>query len=402
MLLRELVAAKTPAPRGSSSLRAAASHLALGVLGSLLLAGCAQDVSPEGTDAKLALDDDAVIVGGVEWQETAALPEGSAERANSRAVAYLSLPASGSRCTGFLIAPDVLMTNEHCIPNAAAAVGARALFQYEQGGPADDGGFDCSEFLGNDGGLDFALVRCAGRPGDRFGVLGLEATTPARSADIYVLHQNCDYYSDPSCAPTKKYSPGRVTATSPEIGHDADTLGGSSGSPMFSRVTHSVIGLHHVGLGNNGGGRGTQNRAVPMTSILPLLAQRFPGITLGAQAPADLGSSTQQAADGYEPNDALAGAIAVQLPFASVDAHIAAGDLDHYRFTAPGSRTVHLSFQHAAGDLDLYALNEAGLVLARSIGTTNEESLTLEATANVVIRVIGYRGATGAYALDIR
>jgi hypothetical protein len=193
-----------------------------------------------------------------------------------------------------------------------------------------------------------------------------------------------------------------VTATSPEIGHDADTLGGSSGSPVFSRVTHGVIGLHHVGLGNDGNGRGSQNRAVPMTSILPVLAQRYPGITLGAQAPADLAPPALQAADGYEPNDQLAGAIAVQLPFASVDARIAAGDLDHYRFTAPGARTLRLSFQHAAGDLDLYALDEAGAVLARSVGTTDVEEIALTATGNVVIRVIGYRGAIGPYALDVR
>lgn len=401
MLMRAL-ADKATATRRSSSHRAARARLAWSALASTMLVGCAQDVSPEGADAKLAQDDGAVIVGSVEWQEAASLPEGSAERANSRAVAYLSLPAAGARCTGFLIAPDVLMTNEHCIPDAAAAVGARALFQYEQGGPANDEGYDCSEFLGNDASLDFALVRCAGRPGDTHGVVGLEATTPSRSADIYVLHQNCDYYTDPSCAPTKKYSPGRVSATSPEIGHDADTLGGSSGSPLFSRVSHSVVGLHHVGLGNNGSGRGTQNRAVPMAAILPVLSQRYPGITLGAQAPADGAASAQQSADGYEPNDAIAGAIAVQVPFASVDARIAVGDLDHYRFTAPGTRSVHLSFQHAAGDLDLYALNEAGVVLARSIGTTDEESLSFEATANVVIRVIGYRGATGAYSLDIR
>lgn len=366
------------------------------------LLGCAVDVTQDGADAKVAQGDDAVIVGGVQWQEAAALPEGSAERASSRSVAYLSIPAAGTRCTGFLIAPDVLMTNEHCIPNAASAQGARALFQYEEGGPTTDAGVDCSEFLGNDAGLDFALLRCVGRPGDTYGVVALEATTPSKNADVYVVHQNCDYYTDPSCAPTKKYSPGRVTATSPEIGHDADTLGGSSGSPVFSRVTHGVIGLHHVGLGNDGNGRGSQNRAVPMTSILPVLAQRYPGITLGAQAPADLAPPALQVADGYEPNDQLAGAIAVQLPFASVDARVAAGDLDHYRFTAPGARTIRLSFQHAAGDLDLYALDEAGAVLGRSVGTTDVEEIALNAVGNVVIRVIGYRGAVGSYVLDVR
>ncbi|MBI1948421.1 MAG: trypsin-like peptidase domain-containing protein [Deltaproteobacteria bacterium] len=374
--------------------------------GLAVLVGCAQDVGEQGPDVDAALDaahdDKAVIVGGVDWQEAAALPEGSAERAVSRAVAYLSIPAEGARCTGFLVAPDVIMTNQHCIPTAASAAGVRALFRYEEGGPADDAGVDCSEFLGNDAGLDFALLRCSSRPGDQYGVVALEATTPSRNAGVYVIHQNCDYYTSPECAPTKKYSPGRVTSTMSEIGHDADTLGGSSGSPLFSRVTHGVVGLHHVGLGNDGAGRGSENRAVPMSAILPVLTQRYPGVLLGARAPTDQSAPAPTAADGYEPNNLRADATAVQLPFTSVDARIDTADQDHFRFTAAGARTIRLAFSHHAGDLDLYLLDEAGAVLARSIGTTDVEEIALEASATVVIRVIGYRGATGSYALDVR
>lgn len=370
--------------------------------GALALLGCAQQVSQHGPDADGTNDQGAVIIGGVDWQEAAALPEGSAERATSRAVAYLSIPAAGTRCTAFLIAPDVLMTNEHCIPDAAAASGARAYFRYEEGGPTDDAGVDCSVFLGNDAGLDFALLGCAARPGDTHGVVALEATTPASNAGIYLIHQNCDYFTTPQCAPTKKYSPGRVTSTQPEIGHDADTLGGSSGSPLLSRATHGVVGLHHVGLGNDGAGRGSENRAVPMSSILPVITQRYPGVTLGARAPADLATPVQATPDGYEPNDLLGDSTAVQLPFSSVDARINGADVDHFRFTAPGTRTVRLGFQHAVGDLDLYALDEGGAVISRSIGTTDVEEIAIDASATVVIRVIGYRGAAGPYALDIR
>ncbi len=375
---------------------------ALGCVVAAPLTGCAQAVDQAGPMADGAPDDAAVIVGAVDWQEAAALPEGSAERAVSRAVAYLQIPAQSSRCTGFLIAPDVVMTNHHCIPSAAAAAGVRAFFHYEEGGPADDPGVDCSEFLGNDDGLDFALLRCPSRPGDALGVVALEPTDPSRNAGIYVIHQNCDYYGAPECAPTKKYSPGRVTSTMSEIGHDADTLGGSSGSPLLSRATHGVIGLHHVGLGNNGSGRGTENRAVPMSAILPVITQRYPGIALGARAPADQGEPAPVVADGYEPNDALADATAVQLPFASVDARVDGGDADHFRFTAPGARVIRLELSHRVGDLDLYALDEAGAVLGRSIGTTDIEEIRLDAAGTVVIRVIGYRGARGAYALDVR
>jgi V8-like Glu-specific endopeptidase len=354
----------------------------------------------------------AVIVGAVDWQEVNTLPEGSAERHNSRAVAYLSLPATGKRCTGFLIAPDVLMTNQHCVTTAAAAQGARAYFRREAGATGPDAGFDCSTFLGNDAGLDMALLSCAGAPGDTYGVLELAARTMAQGAPIYVIHQNCDYYSQPSCSPTKKLSPGRVTATRGEISYDADTLGGSSGSPLFSRTTHEVVGLHHVGVGGDGTGRGSANRAVPMTAILPVLAARYPGVALGARAPVgqrdhDPGPALSEP-DGYEPNDTRAGAVQVGLPFTSVDARIEAraapGDVDHFAFVSDGGhRTLRLSFQHAAGDLDLYLFDASGRLLGRSVGTTDREELAGAVAAGVItVRVVGYGGATGPYTLEIR
>jgi hypothetical protein len=376
------------------------AHLALVVASVICLIGCAQEVVAEDPDLLAPREaHDAVIVGGINWQEASSLPDGTAERANSRSVGYLSLPAAGTRCTGFLIAPDVLMTNEHCVRSASGAQGARAWFAYETGGPQNDPGYDCSTFLGNDAGLDFALLRCAGNPGDVHGVVSLSSRTMARDASIYVIHQNCDYYNEPGCAPTKKYSPGRITQTTNELGHDADTLGGSSGSPVFSSNTHDVVGLHHVGLGNDGRGRGTGNRAVPMSAILPVLQQRYPGIALGARAPQDVDAS-----DGYEPNDTAQTAVAVQLPFASVGARIEAGDVDHFSFVNDGSaRSIRLTFTHAAGDLDLYVYNAQGQELARSIGTTDEERIEQALpSGTIVVRVVGYRGATGPYVLDLR
>jgi hypothetical protein len=344
-----------------------------------------------------------VIVGAVDWQDAALLPEGTAERANANAVAYLDLPAAGSRCTAFLVAPDVVMTNQHCIPDARAATGARALFRYETGS-ADYAAFDCSTFLGNDAALDFALLQCAGRPGDTFGVVSVENRAPRRDEPAYVLHQNCDYFADPSCAPTKKLSPGRVRAVGAETEHDADTLGGSSGSPLFSRDTHAVIGLHHTGVGGNGNGRGTVNRAVPMTRILPVIAQRFPGLTLGGSAPATTSPAAPAptTTDGYEPNDTLSGATPLTLPFSGA-ARVDAGDRDVYAFDGDGTtRTLTLSLNHQAGDLDLYAYDAGGRLLARSAGVTNSETITGAFRGAVRVVVIGYGNATGDYALSVR
>ena len=342
---------------------------------------------------------DAVIVGGVNWQESVSLPAGSAERANASAVAHLDIPAEGVRCTGFLITNDVLMTNEHCLPAATSAQGARAYFRYEQGAP-NDPGVVCDTLLGRDAELDFALLSCVGSPGDRYGVVELDAGRAQAGAPIYMIHQNCDYYTDPSCDPTKKYSPGAITAMRSDIGHDADTLGGSSGSPLFSRTTHRVIGLHHVGSGNDGNGRGSENGAVPMSSIVPVLRERYPGLLLGPRAPTDNGP--QAVDDGYEPNNTLAGAFLVNAPFASTGAVLDAGDDDFFRFAGGGQRTIELTFSHATGDLDLYLYDSSGQATGHSNGTADTERI--EGTfpdALVIVRVVGYQGAQGAYTLTV-
>lgn len=379
----------------------------VGLVGAGLVfsAGCVADLGGSDDDVGAAAagkDEGAVILGSIDWQEASSLAEGTAQRQNARAVAYLDIPSQGSRCTGFLIAPDVIMTNNHCIPQASSAAGVRAFFHYEQGA-AGDNGVDCSVFVGNDAALDYALLQCPSRPGDTLGVVELENRNARSGEAVYDIHQNCDYYTTPSCAPTKKLSPGQVSSVGNEIGHTADTLGGSSGSPLFAANSHKVIGLHHVGSGGNASGRGTINYAVPMTRIVPALMQRYPGLQLGARAPTTT-TPVPPTTDLYEPNDTRQGATAVQLPFASQNARLDANDTDLFVFNSDGAaRSINLSFTHAAGDLDLYVYDGAGNALASSAGTTNRESINKAFAAGpVIVRVVGYRGATGTYSLDVR
>ena len=368
------------------------------------LSGCVADLGGDegvaGVDG--SKDEAAVILGAIDWQEASSIAEGTAQRQNARAVAYLDIPSAGSRCTGFLIAPDVIMTNHHCIPQASAARGVSAYFHYEQGASGDTP-VDCSVFIGNDDALDYALLQCPSRPGDSLGVVELDARNARRGEGVYVIHQNCDYYSDANCAPTKKLSPGAVQVINNEIGHSADTLGGSSGSPLFAGDSHKVIGLHHVGTGGNAQGRGTMNYAVPMTRIVPAIQQRYPGVQLGARAPTTA-PVTPPTADLYEPNDTRAGATAVQLPFASQAARLDSNDVDLFTFNSDGgARTLTLNFRHAAGDLDLYVFNANGQQVASSAGTADVERISKAIPAGqVFVRVVGYQNATGDYALTLR
>lgn len=379
---------------------------------SLLPLGC---VNALDTDLETGLaaghEEGSVIVGSVNWTDVTQLPSNSPERINSHAVGYLSIPARGTRCTAFLIAPDVVMTNEHCIPGDWAAEGATVSFRRERGVTgAQQSTWDCSVFIGNDPGLDFALLHCPERPGDVHGVLTLESRSVQRDDALYVIHQNCDYYAQPGCNPIKQYSPGRVTRVSQEIGHDADTLGGSSGSPVFSRDSHAVFALHHVGIGGNSYGRGSENRAVKMSDILPVLRARYPWLELGGSTTTTPSQPSQpsqpaQPADALEPNDTTNVAPLLPVPFTSQGLAIShANDRDLYLFdTNGGTRTIRIEFNHAQGDLDLYLWSASGQLLGQSTGTGNVEGLTGTLPAGrYIIDVRGYAGATGAYTLKLQ
>ncbi|MEW5847476.1 MAG: serine protease [Myxococcota bacterium] len=384
----------------------------------LVLGGCV--VSAESVDAEagapaVAPQKEApVIVGNVDWVEAGSLPTSNPRRQVASAVAYLSLPAKGTRCTGFLITADVLMTNHHCVSRAQDAAQAYAIFDYMAGVPDSLREYvDCSEFLGADSTLDMALLRCTDRPGDRHGVVSLSESTPASGDDIYVVHQNCDYYSSPSCDPSKKVSDGTVTARSNlEITYDADTLGGSSGAAVFN-AQNQVIALHHVGLGGNGMGRGTGNKGVRMSRILPVLRDQYAFIFNSAppaNPPAQPTEPTEPttppapAAD-FEPNNDANSAPTVALPFSASGLQLTANDRDMFRVELTGSHNlrVHMAFSHAAGDLDLYVYADGNSSpIAQSIGVTDTEDIQVSLGAGTYfVMAIPYGGATGSYSLSI-
>ena len=97
-----------------------------------------------------------------------------------------------------------------------------------------------------------------------------------------------------------------------------------------------------------------------------------------------------------EPNDVVAQATAVTT---TASAAICDGAPDHWQVDGAGSFTVTVRFTHAAGDLDLRAVDASGRELSRSEGTTDTERLTITAPGRVA--VYGYGGATGAYTLEV-
>ena len=376
----------------------------LAITGIFAALGCANSVLDEAPLAGGIDEQSSVIVGSVGWRDVQELNGDSPERINSHTVAYLSIPAKGTRCTGFLVSDNVIMTNEHCVGRQSDANGLVAIFGREAGNAQSAWDvYDCSTLIGNSASLDYALLQCTGNPGATYGVAQLDDGNASRNEDLYVIHQNCDYFSRPGCEPSKKYSPGRVTRVDSEVRHDADTLGGSSGSPVFRTSNHAVFALHHVGLGNRGDGRGTGNYAVKMSDIMNDISSRFSDLQLGSGGVVEPPPALD--ADAFEPNDDANNATQANLPFSAQMSLHSATDTDVVRIDLDADATLNVtaSFLNADGDLDL-ALYAAGAEDPSGSATTTSdvENFSAELGAGTYYLVIyGYEGATNTYALDL-
>ena len=345
-----------------------------------------------------------VIIGDLDWKEITTLSSTNPIRQRGKAVGAVDLPAMGSRCTGFLISENILMTNHHCIPTSGHARGVTVKFKHEKGvSPAGHAKYDCSEFIGNNRELDFALLKCEGYPGRKFGFVELDSDQKTQGSSIYIVQQNCDYYMNRGCDWTKKVSEGSITRVASEYSHNADTLGGSSGSPVFSKVTHEVVGIHHAGAGNNGMGRGYENFAVPMSKIVPYILTHFPQVDLGeSNSDNDQGSTDQ--GQTYEPNNGLSSSAFVGLPFNADLSVSSSRDNDYFKVKTPsaGKLKVKVTFSHSKGDLDIKLINGSKKTIAKSESTSNTEKIEYDVQKDTFyVKVYGYKGATGKYQIEI-
>lgn len=366
----------------------------------LVIASCGRGNSSSELRSGTEVTASSIIVGGLEWSDVTGLGDQSGESVNARAVAHIDLPSFGSRCTGFMINDDILMTNHHCIPTAGDAKGVTASFEVVEGiESGSEQRFDCSTFIGNNQELDFALLKCEGSPGSTHGSVKLTTNFFSTNTSIYVIQQNCDYYSDSDCYFTKKISRGKASLVGQRVTHDADTLGGSSGSPVFNGSSHEVVGIHHAGLGNNGNGRGVENYAVSMTRIVPYILANFPAVSLrGHQA-------DQSQADQSRNNNTMEGATQMGR-FKRVRGMIdSSSDVDYFEFTVGQTDfvAIDLSIESFRADLDIYLIKKEAGVIGRSesVSSIEEISGTLSAGTYYLL-VKGYRGATGNYTLTIR
>jgi V8-like Glu-specific endopeptidase len=193
-------------------------------------------------------------------------------------VAKLSFIRAGKAktCTGFLVAEDLLLTNEHCVNTQEICRTAVALFGYQE---KEDGSFlhgaqyECMEHKGGQYERDFALLRLDGEPGADARWTPLRLCDRAISAgdELVVIQHPSGRPKEfvDGCRVKKDAVQGRRNVVETvDLSHDCDTERGSSGSPVLD-ARRDVVGLHHLGFGR--GDFKTVNRAVRVNELLPLV-----------------------------------------------------------------------------------------------------------------------------------
>ena len=197
---------------------------------------------------------------------------------NSRAVARLLINGD-ELCSAWRVGPNNRMfTNHHCFTSTVDARNTEVWFNYEC---AVCGGFATlppvkvtgDTVLATDATLDFTLFSVQNFAAVRaFGYLSLDPRDPAAGEQLYIPeHPGGEptilaIASDQDRAGNCQVHDSAVDG----YGHDTDiaylcdTAGGSSGSPVLSRVSNRVVALHHFG--------GCPNQGVRMDLIYRRIA----------------------------------------------------------------------------------------------------------------------------------
>ncbi len=182
----------------------------------------------------------------------------------SRKVGQLKMP--GSSCTGFLVGPALFLTNEHCyeVRKPSAFSIYMQYYQDRNRGPRSAGVRRVLKFNKY---LDYALFELDRPIGKTLGWLKLESS----AANIGKIRRVKIIQHPNGRSKEIVLKNNTIVRIKPPVVHYiADTMGGSSGSPVFGLRGARVIALHHVGTRR-------YNEGVRMIEILREIGPLLPG-----------------------------------------------------------------------------------------------------------------------------
>lgn len=176
------------------------------------------------------------------------------------AVAYIVGPNAG---TGFLVAPDRLMTNNHVLPDVATAhvSSARLGYRRSSDGATSDGAqiaLDAEAYFHTNSTLDYTVVALS-IPASQTPLNVRSGARVKVGDDVYIV-------GHPRGRPLEVVRNDTMVTRidAPFLGYRADTERQSSGSPVFD-TEWRLVGIHHHSgeLGRDERG----NEGVLMTAI---------------------------------------------------------------------------------------------------------------------------------------
>jgi V8-like Glu-specific endopeptidase len=166
----------------------------------------------------------------------------------ARSVAYIGVQSGYERWsgTGFLVAEDLLLTNNHVLPSSDLLLNSIFRFNYEEDfrGRAQP----CAEYQAKPSGLfhtnqelDYTLVQLDGKPGQKWGWLPLLSRNIKRKERVNIIQHPAGRPKEISFQNNfVEYIGGNV------VQYVTSTLNGSSGSPVLNDGWE-VVALHHAG-----------------------------------------------------------------------------------------------------------------------------------------------------------
>ena len=227
------------------------------------------------------------IIGSPDFEKMRDLPPNSRDYLLGTKVGWFFIasrdnPRRGFICTGFLVGPDLFMTNHHCIHDDFGLLpieGARIFMDYYQEREVDPtrGGITANVLgvLQMDARKDYALLRLDRPIGNTYGWLELDTTTRPNSSQSVKLISHPDGRSKEIVRRNTEIvdiPPDHPLADVPSaIAYLADSEGGASGSPVFLREGTGVIAIHHSAWTR--GGEPTFNAGTLMSYIVPEIEQ---------------------------------------------------------------------------------------------------------------------------------
>jgi hypothetical protein len=154
------------------------------------------------------------------------------------------MTGSGWSCTGFLIASDRLLTNNHCINSDEQCTGTVAAFDLtDVARPKQQ--LKCASLLAHDPGLDYALIQLTTDASTQSPILPFSTAQLKAGDPVEVIEHGWEVPARVSRSHCALVDIGvHVGQPKSDIEYTCDTIESSSGSPILN-TKYEVLAIHH-------------------------------------------------------------------------------------------------------------------------------------------------------------